>query len=198
MPTPTSQNGTPESEGRPLRSDAAGNRVRILDSARLVFAEQGLDAPLSEVVRRSGLGAATVYRRFPTREHLIVEVFTGRVRACVATVLDAAHDPDPWRGFSTVVETLCTMDADSRGLARAFLAAYPGRVDFGRERAQAERAFADLVQRAKTAGRLRPDFDRTDLDLLLVANDGIRHKDPAVRLTASHRLATLMLHAFRT
>ena len=164
----------------------------------MVFAEHGLDAPLSEVVRRSGLGAATVYRRFPTREDLIVEVFSERVRACVAKVLDAADDADPWSGFSTVVETLCMMDSDSRGLARAFLVAYPGRVDFGQERAQAERAFADLVQRAKTAGRLRPDFDRNDLDLLLVANSGIRDKDPTVRLAASRRLATLMLQAFHT
>ncbi len=196
MPIPSSQNATSRHEGRPLRADAAENRVRILDSARLTFAELGLDAPLSEVVRRSGLGAATVYRRFPTRENLIVEVFSERVRSCVATVLNAAQDPDPWRGFGTVVQTLCTMDADSRGLARAFLAAYPGRVDFGRERAQAESAFADLVQRAKTAGRLRLDFDRSDLDLLLVANGGLRHQDPAVRLAASRRLATLMLDAF--
>ena len=196
MPAPLSQNAAHRRESRPLRSDAAENRVRILDSARLTFAELGLDAPLSEVVRRSGLGAATVYRRFPTREALIVEVFTERVRECVATVLNAARDPDPWRGFSTVVQTLCTMDASTRGLARAFLAAYPGRVDFGQERAQAERAFADLVRRAKTAGRLRLDFDRNDLDLLLVANGGLRHQDLAVRLTACRRFATLMLDAF--
>lgn len=196
MATQMSQNAAPKRSARPLRSDAAENRLRILDAARQVFAAHGLDASLSEVVRRSGLGAATVYRRFSTREDLIVEVFSERVRACVATVLIAADDPDPWRGFSTVVETLCTMDSDSRGLARAFLAAYPGRVDFGEERAQAEQAFADLTHRAKTAGRLRLDFDRSDLDLLLVANGGLTYNDPAVRLAASRRLAALMLQAF--
>lgn len=182
---------------RPLRSDAVENRARILDAARQTFAERGLDSPLSAVVRRSGLGAATVYRRFPTRESLIIEVFTERVRECVAAVMGAARDPDPWRGFSTVVKTLCTMDSDSRGLARAFLTAYPGRVDFSEERAQAEQAFADLVRRAKAGGQLRPDFARSDLDLLLVASGGLTIEDPVARLAASNRLAALMLFAFR-
>lgn len=198
MATRTSQNAAPKHSARPLRSDAAKNRLLILDAARQVFAEHGLNASLSEVVRRSGLGAATVYRRFPNREQLIIEVFSERVRACVATVLTAARDPDPWRGFSTVIQTLCTMDTDSRGLARAFLAAYPGRVDFGQERAQAERAFDDLVRRAKATGQMRDDFNRNDLDLLLAANGGLNYKDPAVRLAASRRLTELMLHAFHS
>lgn len=197
MPIQSSQNHARADATRPLRSDAAENRTRILDAARRTFAERGLDAAMSEVVRRSGVGAATVYRRFPTREHLIVAVFSERVQECVEAVLEASRDPDPWRGFSTVVESLCTMDADSRGLAQAFLAAYPSRVDFGQERAQAEQAFSELVQRAKAAGQLRPDFARSDLNLLLVANGGLTYENAATRLAASRRLATLMLKAFR-
>lgn len=180
-----------------LRSDARENRRRILRAARETFAERGLDVPLSEVVRRSGVGAATLYRRFPTREALIVEVFTEQVTACVTALLDATDDPDPWRGFCTAIQTLCTLDAGSRGFARAFLTAFPGRVDFQRERQQAEHAFADLVQRAKDAGELRQDFGRDDLTLLLMANGGLTHHDSAARLAASHKLAGYLLRAFR-
>ena len=54
-----------------VRSDASLNRQRILDAARAAFAEQGADASMAEVVRRSGLGAATLYRNFGSRQALL-------------------------------------------------------------------------------------------------------------------------------
>ncbi len=113
-------------------------------------------------------------------------------------VLDAARDPDPWRGFCTATEALCTMDVDSRGFARAFLSAFPQRLDFGDQRRRAETAFADLVQRAKEAGELRPEFGWDDLNLLLMANGGLTHPDLEARLAASRKLAHYLLRAFRT
>ena len=57
--------------GRPLRRDAARNRVRIVEAALEVFAEQGLQAPIDEVARRAGVGIGTLYRRFSGRDELI-------------------------------------------------------------------------------------------------------------------------------
>jgi AcrR family transcriptional regulator len=54
----------------PLRSDARDNRARILEAARAVFGEEGLDAPMREVARQSGVGPATLYRHFPTKREL--------------------------------------------------------------------------------------------------------------------------------
>ena len=39
-----------------------------LRAARLVFATQGLDAPLDAIAKEAGVGRATLYRRFPTRD----------------------------------------------------------------------------------------------------------------------------------
>ncbi|SDQ13858.1 TetR/AcrR family transcriptional regulator [Quadrisphaera sp. DSM 44207] len=200
MPPPSSRKPGPPSASPgapPLRADARENRRRILDAARAVFAERGLDAPVLEVVRRSGVGAATLYRRFPTREALITEVFTEQVTACVSVVLDASRDPDPWRGFCAAVEGLCALDAADRGFTGAFLSAFPGRVDVEDQRERAERAFADLARRAQDAGELRADFSRHDLTLLLMANRGIVHEDPDTRLAASRRLAAYLLQGFR-
>ena len=62
-----------------MRSDPARGRAthrgRIVDAARRVFAEDGLDASLNEVARRAGVGVATLFRRFPTREDLIAATF---------------------------------------------------------------------------------------------------------------------------
>ena len=55
----------------PRRSDALRNRERVIAAAREVFAEQGIHACVPEVARRAGVGKATVYRSFATREHLV-------------------------------------------------------------------------------------------------------------------------------
>ncbi|MEU7611672.1 helix-turn-helix domain-containing protein [Micromonospora sp. NPDC049204] len=73
---------------RPHRADAARNYDAILAAARVAFAEQGADAPLEEIARRAGVGIATLYRNFPTREVLIENVYVTEVEA----VCEAAED----------------------------------------------------------------------------------------------------------
>src|SRR6185312_2244858 len=46
---------------RPLRRDAERNRQLILDTAKIVFAQRGLEASLDEVAHEAGLGVGTVY-----------------------------------------------------------------------------------------------------------------------------------------
>lgn len=180
-----------------LRADALHNRNRILDAAREVFATRGLDVPMATIARRAGVGVATVYRRFPTRESLITEVFADQLSGCVAVIDDALSDPDPWRGFCTVIEKICRMQAADRGFTAAFLTAFPEAVDFERERVSAERGFAKLVRSAQAAGRLRADFTRDDLTLLLMANDGITAESTDAAVAASRRLVAYLLQAFR-
>ena len=54
----------------PLRADARRNLERILQAAREAFAESGLDVGVEEIARRAGVGKATFFRRFPTKEAL--------------------------------------------------------------------------------------------------------------------------------
>ncbi|GGR49852.1 AcrR family transcriptional regulator [Nocardioides luteus] len=51
----------------PTRSDAVRNRDLLVAAAREVLAEQGLDAPMSAVAKRAGVGQGTLYRHFPDR-----------------------------------------------------------------------------------------------------------------------------------
>ena len=62
----------------------------------------------------------------------------------------------------------------------------------------AMQAFADLVRRAQQQGELRADFTRADLDLVLTANAGFEHWNPATRRAATRRFADVVLRAFRT
>ena len=42
--------------------------------------------PMREIARRAGVGPATLYRRFPTKQTLVTEAFGGQVGACHAIV----------------------------------------------------------------------------------------------------------------
>ncbi|GAA3524521.1 TetR/AcrR family transcriptional regulator [Amycolatopsis ultiminotia] len=183
---------------RTLRRDARRNRDRILDAARELFAVRGLDVGMATVARRAGIGVATLYRRFPTKEALVTEVFTEQFEACGAVLDEAVDDPDPWRGFRSVVERLSELQATDRGFSAAFLAAFPHPPDVHAGREHALRRFGALIERAKAAGKLRQDFVPDDLILLLMANNGIIAAQPAAARAASRRLAGYLLSAFRS
>jgi AcrR family transcriptional regulator len=82
-----------------LRSDAEENRQRVRDAARALFSERGLDVGMRDIARRAQVGPATLYRRFPTKQILIDEVFADELHSCRAIVDDGCSDPDPWHGF---------------------------------------------------------------------------------------------------
>jgi AcrR family transcriptional regulator len=180
-----------------LRADAQHNRDRILEAAREAFTTQGIDVPLTAIARRAGVGAATLYRRFPTRAHLVTEAFAEQLARCVAILDEALEDPDPWHGFCYVLDKVCAMQATDRGFTAAFLSQFPDAIDYDRERTRAENRLAQLVQRAKDAGQLRDDFDHTDITLLLLANSGVVGQSQHVSLAASRRLVTYLLQAFQ-
>lgn len=180
-----------------LRGDARRNRERILDAAGELFAARGLDVPTAAIARRAGVGVATLYRRFPTKESLVVAVFAGQFAACVAVVDTALDDPDPWRGFRTVIEYVCLTQARDRGFGAALAAALRDTIDVERERGEAIRGFAELTRRAQASGRLRADFTPADLTLVLMANGGIVADSAEIREAASRRLVAYLIEGFR-
>ncbi|WP_393060177.1 TetR/AcrR family transcriptional regulator [Streptomyces sp. LN549] len=178
-----------------LRSDALDNRERILDAARALFSAEGLDVPMRAIARRAGVGPATLYRHFPTKQALATEAFADQLRACRTIVDDGCADPDPWRGLCLVIEKICELHARDRGFSEAFMSAFPGAPDVaGRE--YTVKAVAGLAQRAKDAGHLRSDFVLDDLILILMANKGIHTRSTDTQVMASRRFAGLAIQAF--
>lgn len=177
-----------------LRSDAADNRARILDAARALFSARGLGVPMREIARRAGVGPATLYRRFPTKQALVTEAFADQMRACRAIVDQGSADPDPWHGLCLVIEGICELHARDRGFTEAFMSTFPKATEVTAGRAYTVKAVTELAHRAKEAGHLRPDFlVPDDLILMLMANQGIRAATAAGRAAASRRFAGFVI-----
>lgn len=178
-----------------LRSDAARNRARIVDAARDLFRTRGIDVPMSTIARRAGVGVATLFRRFPSREALVAEVFAEQRAHCEAVLHEAVADPDPWAGFRRLIEFMLTEQLEDRGFTDAFLASFATEVDY---RVAAESAFGTLVRRVQETGRLRHDFEVSDLLMMVLAHSGLRHAPPEHARDLSRRFIGYLLQAFGT
>ncbi|MFF4751654.1 TetR/AcrR family transcriptional regulator [Streptomyces sp. NPDC002514] len=200
MPVQPSRNQSLSASGTPVRgqrADARHNRAQLLQAAREAYALNGTDVPSSAIARRAGVGAATLYRHFPTRGSLIAAAFSEQLTECVAALDEALRDDDPWRGLCSALAKVCRMQAEDRGFSAAFLDESPDDPDLHRERARAEAGLAQLVQRAKNTGCLRKDFDPSDVTLLLLANSGVVRQSPETSLAASRRLLAYFLQSCR-
>ncbi|MFE6164391.1 TetR/AcrR family transcriptional regulator [Streptomyces sp. NPDC056486] len=59
---------------------AARNRSALITAAREIYAAHGLDAPLSAIARRAGVGQGVLYRNFPDRAAVATAVLEENVR----------------------------------------------------------------------------------------------------------------------
>ncbi|MDL5158539.1 TetR/AcrR family transcriptional regulator [Actinomycetospora termitidis] len=178
---------------RVRRADAVENRSRLLAAARVLFARDGLDVPMREIAREAGVGPATLYRHFPTKQDLATEAFAAEMAACRAVVDDGLADPSAWRGLCTVIERLTVLHARNLGFTEAFLATFPHAVDLRAERRAALDAVAGLARRAQAEGELRRDFVPQDLVLTLTATRGLDVMPESARPAAARRLADLLI-----
>ncbi|MER7468683.1 TetR/AcrR family transcriptional regulator [Streptomyces sp. NPDC097981] len=179
----------------PLRKDAARNWDRIVAVARALV-DQGAPLQLNDVARRADLGVGTVYRHFATPEALLETVATPGLEALAAHGEQALGDTDAWRaleGFLLRVVEAQVTDASVAPVAAAATDTLPRTTEL---KASLWSAGSALLDRALTAGVIRPDVASVDLVPLMcgIAHAAaVRGGTPADRVeTARRYLATLL------
>jgi AcrR family transcriptional regulator len=143
---------------RPLRADAQRNRGRILEAAEVVFASEGIEAPVDVIAEKAGVGVGTLYRHFPTKEKLCEAILLDRLRGLTEDARALADAPDPTAAFFGFLEHFVQLAESKRDLIAAVMGAG---VDF---EASAEPVKEDLreavgvlLRRAQEAGSVRAD-----------------------------------------
>lgn len=180
-----------------LRSDAERNRARIVAAARTVFGREGLNASMASVAREAGVGIATLFRRFPTKEELVAAVFADRMDAYAAAVAVALDDPDPWHGLVGYIETVCAMQAADYGFADVLTMTFPTAKGLEERRREGYEGVVQLIERAKAAGSLREDFTPEDLVLVHMANAGVVNATGDAAPDAWRRVVALLIQSFQ-
>jgi AcrR family transcriptional regulator len=166
--------GSPREQPAPSRrADAERNRERIMSAARRLFANAGLNISMTAVAREAGVGKATLFRHFATPQHLIDAVFADRMDAYVQATAAALAETDPWHGFVRYITAVCEMQALDRGFAAVLALSFPRARTLEEHRTEAYHGFLQIIERAKSSGHLRADFESEDLVILLMANAGV-------------------------
>lgn len=182
---------------RPLRKDAERNRLLILDSARTVFAQRGLEASLDEVAREAGLGVGTVYRRFPNRDALIDALFADGMDAISRIVDEAAAMPRAWDGLRHFMYSALEMQARDKGLRDVMFSHRAPEQEHEVMRARLKPPLDALVQRAQREGDLRADLTSTDIAVLELAALGVAEFTAVAAPDAWRRHLAIMLDGMR-
>ncbi|GAA5195413.1 TetR/AcrR family transcriptional regulator [Rugosimonospora acidiphila] len=150
-PAPTS--------ARAPRADARRNYEALLAAAKVVFARSGVDAPMEEVARRAGVGQGTLYRHFPTREHVFVALLGERVDLLDRTARELLEAPDPWQSLVGWLRLYDQSATEYRGMSTRVA---EGLADDASPVAAAcapmKAGFGALFDRARDAGVVRSDI----------------------------------------
>lgn len=181
-----------------VRCDAVRNRARILEVARDVFGERGVDVPTAAIARAAGVGAATLYRHFPTREILLTSVFGEQIEHCIAILDDAVDDPDPWRGFTRSLEAVVAIEVTTPGLTRAITSQRESLAVYDDFRSRAIDGLSVLIERLHDSRQVRDDFGVDDILTVVVALRAVAASDRGIAALRASRFIDLITHGIRT
>ncbi|GGL35915.1 TetR/AcrR family transcriptional regulator [Nocardia jinanensis] len=182
---------------RRLRADAARNQQRIVEAARELFADRGLEITLDDVAERAGVGVGTVYRRFANKKELIAEVFEHSLGAFADTAEDSLRDPDPWHGLVQFVEYACRHLAVNRGFSEVILELDLDTDRFHGLRDRIKPAVAEIVARAREAGVLQPEIEPSDLFAMIHMVDGLAEFAKPINPEIWRRYMAITLNGIR-
>jgi AcrR family transcriptional regulator/predicted nucleotidyltransferase len=137
------------------RADARANHERLLEAAREVFAERGLDADIREICQRAEVGMGTFYRHFANKDGLIAAL-TEEVVSLVRVEVEAAlAESDPLAAIERLLDFMFAIAEEHRHLIQAFQ--NEGRVTPEKDDDQLLGQVARLFERACGARAIRSD-----------------------------------------
>jgi AcrR family transcriptional regulator len=200
MTTTTPQEAEPErSPGivkRVLRADARRNREAVIAAAKELFAEQGLDAQMPDVARAAGVGVGTVYRHFPTKDHLIAALVAERFERLAEKTREGLELDDTWEAVAELIRFAAQIQADDRGLCEV-MGSRPEVMHTAALAVGLPELTDQLVKRAQRAGTLRRDLTWEDIPLIACGLGPITQTKAGPAIGRWPRLVEIILDGLR-
>jgi AcrR family transcriptional regulator len=172
--------------------DPDEKRQRVLDVAKDVFTEQGLDATMPRVAAAAGVGVGSLYRCYGSKEDLVAALVIRQLRLLQAEVSVAADHEDAWTALEQSVRRIAERQATNK-LLRGALALMSERRDVVMALGELSLAWQQLIDRAREDGTVRNDATVKDLRFAFAAARAADEVEPG----GSDRILTLVLEALR-
>jgi AcrR family transcriptional regulator len=153
-----------EAGGRPPRADAARNRETLLAAATRAFAAANEEPSMRAIAREAGVGIATLYRHFPTRESLVDAVYRDQVERLTAGARELLGQLPPAQAMRRWMDLFADWLATKHGMIdtlRAMLES--GEIAHAQSRTELLDAITTILGAGVAAGDLRPDISAEDI-----------------------------------
>ncbi|MEU0968259.1 TetR/AcrR family transcriptional regulator [Streptomyces sp. NPDC005917] len=161
---------TSPATAKPLRADARRNYEALLAAGKAVFARSGTDANLEDVAKEAGVGQGTLYRHFPSREHLFVAIMKEQVDQLEAKAVELVDVPDPWEALTTWLRLYDRSASRYRGMsARVGNGLAEDASPMAAACAPMKTAFVQLFARTQAEGVVRGDVTAIEVLTLVAA-----------------------------
>ncbi|MCW0045609.1 TetR/AcrR family transcriptional regulator [Brevundimonas sp. BT-123] len=179
---------------KPVRKDAVQNRAALLQAARIVLSEQGLDAPLDLIAEKAGVGRGTLYRHFADRTELALAVLEADVADLGRRTAEQGDDPAAFFWFLDRLAEDMIRNAGLAGLVRNVRS--PDALTPLRQSLM--EAGAASLKRAQAAGLVREDLRPMDIRLIAtLLGAGFQGAGKAERQVVSQRTRAILLDGLR-
>ena len=181
-----SQNaGDMEAERKPMRADAERNRERLIAAATEMFCARGLEVGVGEIAEHAGVGRGTLFRNFPTKEHLIAAIVVQRMGEMAQRGRARLQDDDPGEALFTLLqETVGAKQQSDRALFEALDDEWMENEEIRAGHAELLGVLDALVARAQAAGVIRSDVKAIDVLCMTKgvceASRHFEHLDPGI------------------
>jgi AcrR family transcriptional regulator len=159
---------------RPLRADAARNRARVIEVAKVLFSEGGAGVGLEAIAKAAGVGIGTLYRHFPTREKLIEAVYRTETRNLAEAATLLAESLPPVEALRAWLRLFVDHIATKQVMSPVLASLVGGTSElYAESGALIKAAIGSLVDRAVASGAIRLDIEPLDLLRALAGVAGI-------------------------
>jgi AcrR family transcriptional regulator len=176
------------------RADALRNRTRLIDAAVAVFAEHGLDVSVARIAGRAGVGTATLFRNFPTKDDLIYAVIEARVSELLQIAERALEVEDPAAAFEQFLFAVADIQVRDRGFFEAIHSRLIDEPALLECKLGMTGAAGKILERAQEAGAVRRDVGPEDLRFIVSSAVSF---DSAAQPDLHRRYLQIMLDGLR-
>lgn len=181
-----------DAEARAPRADAARNRDMLLAAATRAFASAEAEPSMRAIAREAGVGIATLYRHFPTRESLVDAVYHDQVQRLTLGARELLEQMPPAKAMRRWMDLFANWLATKHGMLDTLLAMIDsGEIAQAHTRDELLEAITTILDAGSATGDLRADISAEDIAASLIGILTVTGK-PGNRAQASRLLNLLM------
>jgi AcrR family transcriptional regulator len=186
-----------ETGTRAPRADANRNREQLLAVATRVFVSAGTEPSMRAIAREAGVGIATLYRHFPTRESLVDAVYRDQLVRLTAGAHELLGQLPPAAAMRRWMDLFGDWIATKNGMLDTLLTMIEsGEITHARTRTELLAAITTILDAGRAASDLRPDVTAEDIAASLIGIFTVAGK-PGQRAQAD-RLLNLLMDGLRS